>query len=315
MPLKRCMSIASSLPDQLRYSVLAHEHLAINFFTARDDSDSIFHWTLESLKQASHAGVQEIWDMSNQTLGRDLDVLARLADLAGVSIVASTGHYLDQYHARETRDLTAAELARHWLRELNLAVGTVRVGIVGEIATGRESATESERKALEAAASVQRETGVPIYTHTTYGTLALWQLDVLMSAGASAERVVIGHADVFHPMDALLGVASSGAYLGIDTVGKQTWRGLDGRLYSVSDEHRIEIIRQLVDAQFERQIVLSSDLLYERGEVSLNPTTFGQHGYSYVSELFLPRLITSEIAPSAIQAIARGNALRLRGSS
>jgi phosphotriesterase-related protein len=308
------MSTAPSSSDR-QPAILVHEHLAINFFTPRDNCDSIFDWTLESLKRASRAGVEELWDMSNQTLGRDLDVLARLADLAEVSIVSSTGHYLDRYHASETRYLTAVDLARRWLLDLDVAVGSVRVGIVGEIATGRANAMESERKALEAAAIVQLETGVPIYTHTTYGTLAQWQLEVLMSAGASPERVVIGHADVFHPIDALLDVASSGAYLGIDTVGKETWRGLDGRLYEVSDEHRIAIIRRLVEAQFERQILLSSDLLYERGEVSLNPKTFGRHGYSYVSEVFLPELSRAGIPPSVVQAVAHDNALRLRGRS
>jgi phosphotriesterase-related protein len=294
-----------------RTAVLAHEHLALNFFTPHDTAGGIFDWTVQSLKRASHAGVEQVWDMSNQTLGRDLDVLVRLADLTEVAIIASTGHYLDQYHDPETRSLSAAELAGRWIEDLHTSVGSVRIGIVGEIATGRQKATSSEQKALEAAAIVQRETSVPIYTHTTYGTLAHWQLDVLEASGALLDRVIIGHADVFHPLDELIRVAQSGAYLGIDTIGKQTWRGLDGALYRVSDEHRIETICRLVEAKFERQIVLSSDLLYERGEVSLNPETFGRHGYSYVTESFIPRLELAGIGEDAIQCMARDNALRL----
>lgn len=296
-------------PD--RKAVLAHEHLALNFFSARDTAEVVFDWTVQSLKRASHAGVEYVWDMSNQTLGRDLDALARLADLTEVSIIASTGHYLDQYHAPETRSLSVAELAQCWLQDVHTSVGSVRIGIVGEIATGWQTATVSERTALEAAAIVQRETGAPIYTHTTYGTLAHWQLDVLAASGASLDRVIIGHADVFHPLDELIRVAQSGAYLGIDTIGKQLWRGLDGALYRVSDEHRIETICRLVEAKFERQIVLSSDLLYERGEVSLNPETFGRHGYSYVTEAFIPRLELAGIGADAIQSMARDNALRV----
>lgn len=296
-------------PD--RKAVLAHEHLALNFFSACDTTDGIFDWTVQSLKRASQVGVEHVWDMSNQTLGRDLGVLARLADLTEISIIASTGHYLDQYHDPDTRSLSAAELARRWLRDLHTSVGSVRVGIVGEIATSRQKATPSEQKALETAAIVQRETGVPIYTHTTYGTLAQWQLEVLAAAGASLDRVVMGHADVFHPLEELVRVARTGAYLGIDTIGKQQWRGLDGALYRVSDEHRIKTIRQLVEAKFERQIVLSSDLLYERGEVSLNAVTFGRHGYSYLTEAFIPRLELAGIGENAIQCMARDNALRL----
>jgi phosphotriesterase-related protein len=309
MPSKRSTSTVHASPD--RNAVLAHEHLALNFFTPNDTAEGIFDWTVQSLKRASHAGVEYVWDMSNQTLGRALDVLARLADLTEVSIIASTGHYLDQYHAPETRSLSVDELARRWLQDLHTSVGSVRIGIIGEIATGRPKATGSEQKALETAAIVQRETGVLIYTHTTYGTLAHWQLDVLAASGASLDRVIIGHADVFHPWDELIRIAQSGAYLGIDTIGKQLWRGLDGALYRVSDEHRIETICRLVEAKFERQIVLSSDLLYERGEVSLNPETFGRHGYSYVTGAFIPRLALTGIGEDAIQCIARDNALRL----
>jgi phosphotriesterase-related protein len=309
MPSKRSTSTVHASFE--RKAVLAHEHLALNFFSAPDTENKIFDWAMQSLKRAACAGVEQVWDMSNQTLGRDLDVLARLADLTEVSIIASTGHYLDQYHAPETRSLSAAQLARRWLQDLHTSVGSVRVGIVGEIATGWGKATGSEHKALEAAALVQRETGAPIYTHTTYGTLAHWQLDVLAASGASLDRVIIGHADVFHPLDELIRVAQSGAHLGIDTIGKQTWRGLDGALYRVSDEHRIQTISQLVEAKFERQIVLSSDLLYERGEVSLKPETFGRHGYSYVTEAFIPRLKLAGIGEDAIGCMARDNTLRL----
>ena len=70
-------------------------------------------------------------------------------------------------------------------------------------------------------------------------------------------------------------------------------------------------MRRLIDKGLERQIMLSSDLLYERGEVELNPDTFGRYGYSCLTERFLPELRELGIAESAIESMARGNAHRL----
>src|ERR1700731_2861864 len=98
--------------------VLAHEHLALKFFDASRDHSTAVAWTLNGLKQAMRHGLAEVWDLTNQTFGRDLELLAALADASGVRIVASTGHYLDRFHSEDTRDLSVSELARRWLREL-----------------------------------------------------------------------------------------------------------------------------------------------------------------------------------------------------
>jgi phosphotriesterase-related protein len=183
--------------------------------------------------------------------------------------------------------------------------------MIGEIATGYGQPTDQELKALRAAALAQIETGAPIYTHTTYGTLALEQLDVLIDAGAVADRVIVGHADVLHPPADVFAVLKRGALIGVDTVGKENWRALDGTVRHTPDSARIALLSSVVRAGYEHQVVLSSDILFERGEIDLNPDTFGAYGYSYVTEGFLPRLAQSGVSESAIQSMAGLNARRL----
>jgi phosphotriesterase-related protein len=291
--------------------VLAHEHLALNFFDYHPDPTPMFDWTRDSLTAAARVGVAEVWDLTNQTFGRNLDVLARLADASEVRVVASTGHYLDRFHPDDTRHLSVAELARRWGRDLGTTVGSVNVAIIGEIATGHEIASDAEKRALMAAAALQADTGALIYTHTTFGSLAPFQLDVLLNAGAQPHRVIIGHADMFHPVGDLIEVLKAGMSVGIDTIGKESFKGLDGVTRRKPDLDRLQLVQQLVQAGYEKQIVLSSDLLYERGELDLNPETFGRYGYSYVPEHFLAELSAMGISNTAIQQMAGLNAQRL----
>lgn len=291
--------------------VLAHEHLALNFFTYQPDPTPMFDWTLDSLRGAARVGVEEVWDLTNQTFGRNLDVLARLADASGVKLVASTGHYLDRFHPDDTRYLSVAELAQRWGRDLGTKVGSVSVGIIGEIATGHGVATDAERRALLAAAELQVDTGALIYTHTTFGTLAPYQLDLLLEAGVRPDRVIIGHGDMFHPVSDLVQVLEAGMTVGLDTIGKEAFKGLDGVVRQRPDLERVQLIRELVEAGYSRQIVLSSDLLYERGELELNPETFGRFGYSYIPNHFLAELSAIGISNEAVEQMAGLNARRL----
>lgn len=290
---------------------MSHEHLALNFFEYQADSSRTFDWTRGSLRRAAKAGVSEVWDLTNQTIGRDLRLLARLADECSLKIVASTGHYLDRFHPDDTRYLAIDELANRWVRDLGTTVGSVRVRIIGEIATSKDHATEAEHRALLAAVKAQQETGAIVYTHTTFGTLARFHRDALLEAGAIPDRVIIGHADMFHATQDVLDVLRSGLSVGIDTIGKERFIGLDGVTYSKPDADRIQLIRSVVEAGYERQVLFSSDLLFERGEVELNPHTFGTYGYAYIVEKFLGELAAVGVSHDAIQAMAGQNAHRM----
>jgi phosphotriesterase-related protein len=53
--------------------------------------------------------------------------------------------------------------------------------------------TEYEQLYFRAGARVQRETAVPIITHTTEGTMGPEQAELLISLGADPKKIQIGH--------------------------------------------------------------------------------------------------------------------------
>jgi phosphotriesterase-related protein len=144
--------------------------------------------------------------------------------------------------------------------------------------------------------------------------MALEQLDLLESDGIDLGRVVIGHCDVFHPIATIVEVARRGAYVAVDTIGKERWRGIDGQIYEVPDSHRIRLIRELVEVGFSDQILLSSDLLVHRNELRLNPSTFGANGYGYILDGFADRLRTASIPESIILRMLVENPQRVLGA-
>ncbi len=105
-------------------------------------------------------------------------------------------------------------------------------------------------------------TGLPVFTHTSYGTgpnvprdIGLLQLDLLESVGVDPRHVAIGHACCLDdPSAEIIGrVATRGAYVGFDRV-------TGGR---VPDAQKVETILAFLDAGHADKLLLSSDLRRE----------------------------------------------------
>ena len=99
----------------------------------------------------------------------------------------------------------------------------VRAGILGEQPTSEGRITELEERGLRAAARAHHLTGLSISTHTTHGTMALEQADLLKQEGVDFGKVVIGHMDNHPELDYLRRVLDRGVSIGFDSVGKQHW--------------------------------------------------------------------------------------------
>ncbi len=81
------------------------------------------------------------------------------------------------------------------LREIEVGMqGTdTKAGII-KVATDQLGVTELNRKFLKAAALANKETGIPIYTHTAVNSkVGLDQQDVFEDEGIDLSNVVIGH--------------------------------------------------------------------------------------------------------------------------
>jgi phosphotriesterase-related protein len=211
-----------------------------------------------------------------------------------------------------------------FVRDATEGIGgtTVRAGILGEQATGLGTITPHERKCLVAAARASCRTGLALITHTTHGTMALEQIDLLEAEGVDLRRVAIGHMDTHPDTDYVLEVAARGVSVAFDTIGKQCWDfrvapdppdAPDGeftkRAYRRSDSVRAERIAVLVAAGFADRVLLSHDLTGE--EVYLNRETHGQWGYAYLGTSFATLLAECGVSPADLEIMLRDNPARL----
>jgi phosphotriesterase-related protein len=259
---------------------LTHEHLFIDL--VRDyRGDGLLNDEALAVQEVTafrDAGGRTIVDVTSIGLGRQPEALRRVSQETGLQIVMGTGHYREPYLDRAVIDRsTVDELADEIVRDLEVGVdGTsVRAGIIGEIACDRWISSAEER-AFRAAARAHRRTGTTITTHAARWPIGGAQLDLLAEEGVDPRRVIVGHCDMVPIPEYHLSLARRGAYVQFDVIQ-------GGNEYDI--ESRIEWLRRLVDAGFERQILLSQDICLRS-----NLLAMGGPGYAYVITEFRRRL-------------------------
>lgn len=284
-------------PERLTGVTLIHEHLSMSnpekpsFY---DDVDLI----ADEVKACAQDGVSCIVDTGNVSLGRSIDALRRIATRSGVHIVASGGLHTKGRYPADVFRKTAAEVADDFVQ----LAAAERWGAIGEMGTEAEVPTDpEERKALEAAAMAQLRTGLPIITHVTDGCAkcALEQVDILESAGADLQHVVIGHLNDIRddPAAAPRAIAERGAYLGFDHCGRPD----DPR----ADEY-VATITSIIDAGFADRLCLSSDFA-SAGSLRRN----GGAGIDRTVTAFVPMLRRAGVSETTLHTILVENPRRV----
>lgn len=295
----------------------------------RADDDQVRH-AVTALSGLRELGIGTVVDLSPYgVVGRDADgdnvvLLQRIARESGVHIVAGSSVYLESFSPAWAVRAGLREMTERFVMDAaeGIGGGPVRAGIFGEQATSLDRITQHEEKCLRAAARAGRETGLALTTHTTHGTMALEQLEILRAEGTDLGRVVIGHMDTRADFDYVREVARTGVHLAFDTVGKENWDFFvepapaeqpDGetvkRGYHQSDVTRARRIAALVADGHVDQILLAQDLT--GAEVWMNPRTHGQWGYSYLASSFAELLLEQGITEEQLDIMLRVNPARM----
>jgi phosphotriesterase-related protein len=285
---------------------------------------------VDALSRVRELGFDTVVDLSPYgVVGRDpggenVALLREISRRSGLHIVAGTAVYLEAYSPEWTRHADIDALTERFVADATTGIGDtdIRAGIFGEQATGLNEITPHEEKCLRAAARAQRQTGLALTTHTTHGTMALEQIDILRDEGVDLTRIVIGHMDTRPELDYVRAVLDTGVNIAFDTVGKQNWdfflapppsRRPDGAFtrdaYHRSDLTRAEWLLDLVRAGFTDRILLAQDLT--GAEVYLNADTHGRWGYSYLGSPFTQLLLDGGATRDQIDRMTRANPLRL----
>ncbi|HYE82756.1 MAG TPA: phosphotriesterase-related protein [Clostridia bacterium] len=278
-----------------------HEHLGIDLSGQKNDPDARFDCieaVVEEMKALKDKGISTVVDVTNRGMGRDIKVMERVAEAAGMKVIASTGFYKEPYLPPYVYTMEVKDIVRLLLEDIleGIEGSGIKAHVIGEIGTGKDGITPMEQKVFEVAAKAHLETGKPISTHTTLGALALEQLKLFKGYGIYPGKLLIGHVDLNCDIDYQLRIADSGCFMAFDTIGKVNYQ---------PDEKRIESIVELIKRGHLDQILLSQDIT-RRSHLKLN----GGIGYSYMLDCFIPKLIEAGVAEKHIEHMLCDNPAR-----
>ncbi|WP_347548628.1 phosphotriesterase [Pseudalkalibacillus hwajinpoensis] len=279
----------------------AHEHLCIDLSRIKKDPDTILDdvgGMEEELRRFKASGGQAMVEVTNDGMGRDAELLCKLSETTGVHLIASTGFYKDPFLPEKSFSWNREDFAQHMMNEINNGIEGTEVypGIIGEIGSSHNEIKPIEEELLTGAGIAAIETGLPVTTHTTLGTMGVEQVELYSKLGLTMDQLIIGHQDLNTDNGRVLAVVEAGAFVGFDTIGKNNYR---------PDEDRIRSILFLFEKGYGSKILLSADLTRKS-----HWHKHGGIGYDYVLNQFVPRLKESGLSDQDIHMLLIGNPAR-----
>jgi phosphotriesterase-related protein len=279
-------------------TALFHEHL-----TAGGNLDVL----VDEVKAAAQQGLGCIVDAA--TGRRDepaLEKLRALSTRAGVHVIAAGGYFQDLDNLQtayppQVAQMTVDQLADQFVADARAQ----RWGAFGEIGTSNTMRPD-ERKVVHAIGKAHVRTGLPIFTHTPHDSCpscALEQLEILESEKVDPKKLVIGHlSEILDDPQAELHkkIAKHGVFLGFDTVGHFL-----PHAPTQTDAMRVKLVKAVIDAGYEDQVLLSSDL----GRFQDLKSNWGA-GYATVETVFVPKLRYAGVKDATIHKILVDNPRR-----
>ncbi|HXJ35618.1 MAG TPA: phosphotriesterase-related protein [Candidatus Eisenbacteria bacterium] len=315
--MRSVQTVTGSVTADTLGTTLMHEHLLIGWpgweADAAADGGSRREYVaqcVERMQELKGHGLRTLVDPCPIDLGRDVELMAEVAQKSGVHIVCATGLYKEDEGApvyfkfRTHWGDALAEMTELFVRELTQGVGEtgIRAGVI-KVATGVGRITAYEEMVLRAAARAHEETGAPITTHTDQGTMGPEQLDILLGEGVPPQAIVVGHSCGQSDVHYHLQMLDRGATLGFDRFGLDILH---------PDRERLAVLIGLLGLGFERQLVLSHDTVWcWRGRApKLPPDTLTHWKPTYVFETIVPRLRAAGVADGKIKTMLVDNPRR-----
>ena len=266
MKFVNCVS-ESKASNQLGRTLM-HEHFLFGYCGFQGDAtlggfneEAYTDACIQAVKDARAYGIETIVDATTNECGRNVRFLKKISDMTGMNIICSTGYYFQAessyayWNFRKGFADIEQEIYELMLTEVTKGIeGTdIKAGVI-KLASSLNEITPMEEHFFKAAARVQRDTGVVIITHTQQGTMGPEQADLLISNGASPDKIAIGHMCGSINIAYHEEVLKKGVYVNLDRFG------LQGELFHTpTDEQRMDVIKALVDKGYGDKILLGHD--------------------------------------------------------
>jgi predicted metal-dependent phosphotriesterase family hydrolase len=293
----------------------AHEHLFLRSPMLPGEEFQDLDRMVEEVDSVRESGIDTVVDLTPMGLGRRPTDTAELSRRTGVTVVLATGiHRKAHYPAGHwAHTLAVAELVDLMVTDLETGIDNrdwqgprpmpteVRAGII-KLGASYHVVQPVERRWFEAGAQAAVRTGVPVAVHAEVGTAAHDILDLLAEGGVAPHRVMLAHLDRNLDPELHAEIASRGAFLGYDTVGRTKYH---------SDAVVLELIAAVGALGHGAQIVLGTDV----GRRTMLRAYAGGPGMDVLGRTFVPRL-RAQLGEDVEQAVLVDNPRRfLTGGS
>lgn len=283
---------------------LAHEHVMVDFIGAartgrhRYNQDEVVAVILPYVQAVRERGFSGFVDCTPAWLGRDVEVLRRLAELTDMHILTNTGYYgtsEGKYLPSHAFTETAEQLAARWVAEWEAGIeGTgIKPGFI-KTSVNKGPLNKTDKKLVRAAAKAHLQTGLTIACHTGEAKAALGVLETVRGEGLSPSALIIVHADGIKKEKVQLKLAEAGVWLEYDGVSDE------------SIKRHVRLIKKMLDGGFGDQLLISHDAGWywvgegERGKKKIRP-------YTTISDKLIPALKSAGVSDAEINKVLVDN--------
>lgn len=300
--MKKIQTVLGPISSEDLGVTYPHAHVIIMRNRSEDPDFGIpsVEKAVEELQAFKEAGGESIVDGTTVGPGRDVKALIDVAKKVSVNIIATTGFGTQDLPLEKwVFDYSIDQLTDFMTREITVGIdGTgARAGAL-KASASYNVIKPVEEKVIRAVSRVQLKTGAPVFLHTSIGTMALEQLEILEEEGVSLSRVMVGHLDRNPDFSYHKEIAEKGAYVLYDQISKVKY-------YPVS--FVVELILKLFKEGYGKQILLSSDFARKSNLKAYG----GGPGYTYLLKDFIPRLKAEGLDEEAIRDIFINNSRRV----
>lgn len=275
-------TVLGNIKDDSLGITLAHEHICCYseyayMMAGKDylDKDSLVSVSSAYLKELKGKyGLNTFIDCTPINIGRDIELLKRVADRSEVNILCSTGFY---YTVESVLYNSSAQRLCEYMvtdaRNINAAII--------KCAVENETISDFHEKLLRATAQANLQTGLPIVMHTNARNKnGIRALEIVLSEGVDPKAVTVGHLSDTNDMEYVKSIASYGCYIGLDRI-------VDNSPQYASEKE--QSILELCKAGYEDQILLAHDAQFFNG-FNAEYKIIERPRLSYIFDCILPRL-------------------------
>jgi phosphotriesterase-related protein len=292
---------------------LMHEHIQFGFggwyangTITPYNREACVKIALGFIEELKAYGIKTIIDATPNDCGRDPELLKEISETSEINIICSTGLYSEadgapgyfKFRNMVTGNATG-EILELFMEEITHGIGTtgIKPGVI-KVGTSNGEITPYEERILRAAARAQKETGIPILTHTSgASSMGVEQVDLLVSESADPKQIVIGHMGGTGDIQYHLTIIKKGVFIAFDRLGLPIYG---------NDELNTACVIGLIGIGYEHQIMLSQDnVWYFLGKTPIDVRP------GYIFNDFIPALKKVGVTDDKINTIISKNPERL----